>query len=241
MSFFTDRCLQDPLVPALFRRPETAEALGIIAEKLLADNEKFNLTAITDPEEIFCKHLLDSLLCAEKIAGCSPAGKRLLDVGSGAGFPALPIAAALPELAVLAVDSTAKKCTHMNETAEAAGIRRFSALSGRAEAFGHDPIHRERYDFLTARAVARLPILLELCLPLLAEGGVFFAMKGKTAPEEVRDSAAALRTLGGVCEAMEEYRIPGDEGARYIVRIRKTGIVPPAYPRHYSQISKKPL
>lgn len=241
MNFFMNRCLTDPLVPSAFRQESIAASLAVIAEKLLTDNEKFNLTAITEPEEIFRRHLLDSLVCAQAVAEMSPSGKRLLDVGSGAGFPALPIAAALPELAVLAMDSTEKKCRHMTETAEAAGIRRFSALCGRAEDFGRNGVHRERYDFVTARAVARLPILAELCLPLLAVGGVFIAMKGKTAPEETRDSASALRLLGAEVLSSEEYRIPGDENARYLVCIRKNRAVPDAYPRHYSQIAKKPL
>lgn len=241
MNFFENRCLTDAQIPVPFRREEIASALGVIAEQLLSDNARFNLTAITEPEEVFRRHLLDSLLCAEAIAALSPAGKRLLDVGSGAGFPALPIAAALPELAVLAMDSTEKKCRHMTQTAEAAGIRRFSALCGRAEDFGRNPTHRERYDFVTARAVARLPILSELCLPLLAPGGTFLAMKGKTAPEEMRDAQSALRLLGAECEGATEYRIPGDENARYLVRIRKVRPTPEAYPRHYSQIAKKPL
>ena len=226
-------------VPAPFRTEEIARRMGAIVEQLLIDNEKFNLTAITDPEEIFYKHILDSVLCADVI----PAGEdvTLLDVGSGAGFPSLPIAACRENVRVTAMDATAKKCMHMNDTAAAAQISNFVAVSGRAEEFSRTKLYREQFDFVTARAVARLPILAELCLPFVKVGGCFIAMKGKTAPEELEDSIHGLQKLGGKVEDSRKYFVPGDENPRYLLTIRKISPTPAAYPRQYAQMAKKPL
>ena len=226
-------------VPAPFRTEEIARRMGAIVEQLLIDNEKFNLTAITDPAEIFHKHILDSVLCAAALPDV--AGKSLLDVGSGAGFPSLPIAAAWPDLRVTAMDATAKKCMHMNDTAAAAQISNFVAVSGRAEEFSRTKLYREQFDFVTARAVARLPILAELCLPFVRVGGCFIAMKGKTAPEELEDSIHGLQKLGGKVEDSRKYFVPGDENPRYLLTIRKISPTPAAYPRQYAQMAKKPL
>lgn len=226
-------------VPAPFRTEEIARRMGAIVEQLLIDNEKFNLTAITDPAEIFHKHILDSVLCAAALPDV--AGKSLLDVGSGAGFPSLPIAAAWPDLRVTAMDATAKKCMHMNDTAAAAQISNFVAVSGRAEEFSRTKLYREQFDFVTARAVARLPILAELCLPFVKVGGCFIAMKGKTAPEELEDSIHGLQKLGGKVEDSRKYFVPGDENPRYLLTIRKISPTPAAYPRQYAQMAKKPL
>ena len=226
-------------VPEAYRTEEIARRMGVIAEMLLIDNAKFNLTAITDEAEIFHKHILDSVLCAA-VPDTVEDGS-LLDVGSGAGFPSLPIAAARPDLRVTAMDATAKKCMHMNDTALAADISNFVAMSGRAEDFSRTKMYRESFDFVTARAVARLPILLELCLPFVKVGGCFIAMKGKSAPEELEDSRKCLQKLGGKMENSRKYFVPGDENPRYLLTIRKISPTPAAYPRQYAQIAKKPL
>ena len=245
---FTARILASELVPEAFRDEEIAESLSLIAQKLIEDNAKFNLTAITEEEDVFEKHILDSLLCAEAIrpeyqARTEPGepALRLLDVGSGAGFPSLPIAAALPMLSVTALDSTAKKCRHMNDTATAASISNFVALTARAENLAKNSDYREQYDFVTARAVAQLPVLCELCLPFVAPGGLFVAMKGKTGPEEADRAAHALSVLGAYVEEIRPYTIPRDENPRYLLLIRKNSPTPALYPRNYSQISKNPL
>ena len=226
-------------VPTEYRTEEIARQMGTIAEMLLIDNAKFNLTAITDEAEIFHKHILDSVLCAAAIPAVEDGS--LLDVGSGAGFPSLPVAAARPDLRVTAMDATAKKCLHMNDTAAEAQISNFAAVSGRAEDFSKTALYREHFDFVTARAVARLPILLELCLPFVKVGGCFIAMKGKTAPEEMEDSRKCLQKLGGKIEESRKYFVPGDENPRYLLTIRKISPTPAAYPRQYAQIAKKPL
>jgi len=232
-----------PLLPERFRQDtDLPGRLAVIAESLMETNKKFNLTAITDPDGIVAKHIMDSLVAAEAVAEAAGEGKTtLLDVGSGAGFPSMPIAAALPNISVTALDSTAKKCNYMNETATAAGIGNFTALCGRAEEIAQSADKRESFDFATARAVANLPVLLELCLPFVKVGGVFFALKGSHAPEEIAASKKALEKLGGVLESVFEYRIPGDDAPRYLLAVRKTAPTPMAYPRHYSQIAKKPL
>ncbi len=245
---FITRFLTSPLVPEPFRDEEIAESLQLVVRQLIEDNTKFNLTAITDPDDIFEKHIVDSLLCAEAIrpeylSRTEPGepALRLLDVGSGAGFPALPIAAALPLLSVTAIDSTAKKCRHMNDTASAASISNFIALPARAENLAKNSDYREQYHFVTARAVARLPILCELCLPFVAPGGLFVAMKGQSGPKEAEEAEHALSVLGASIEEIHPYSILRDENPRYLLLIRKNTPTNAIYPRHFSQISKNPL
>lgn len=231
-----------PELPDEFRTEELAAQMASLAETLLADNEKFNLTAITDARGVLVKHILDSLLCARVIReSVSPEGDTLLDVGSGAGFPALPIAAAIPGLSVIALDSTARKCVHMNDSAADAEIPNFAALAGRAEILALNADYREKYQYVTARAVANLPVLAELCLPFVAPGGLFIAMKGVSAPDEERAAAHAITALGGKVEEERRYFVPGDENPRYFLLIRKVSPTPASYPRHYAQITKKPL
>lgn len=233
-------------IPAEFKTDILADKAAAIVATLLENNAKFNLTAITAPEEVLHKHILDSLLAAQALRALLPpqtAAHRatLLDVGSGAGFPSLPIAAALPELSVTALDATAKKCAHMRSAAAAAELGNFRAVSGRAEELAHDGMCRERFDFVTARAVANLPVLAELCLPFVRVGGVFLAMKGKSAPDELAAAAQGIARLGGKCESSTQYFVPGDDAPRYFLTIRKISATPAAYPRQYAQITKKPL
>lgn len=232
-----------PCLPALFSADDTLHRrLAVIVRCLIETNAKFNLTAITDPDEIVAKHIMDSLLAAEAVsalAGGAPA--RLIDIGSGAGFPSLPIAAALSHFSVTALDSTAKKCAYMNETAKTAEILNFTAVAGRAEELSRTPAMRDAFDFATARAVANLPVLCELCLPFVKVGGVFLAMKGANAPREMDDAASAIAKLGAKLENTAEYHIPGDDAPRYLLTIRKLSPTPALYPRHYSQMAKKPL
>ena len=238
-----DKILRHPCLPARFSGNDALfDRLSAVAECLIEANRKFNLTAITDPDEIVSKHIVDSLIAADLVAeAAEDRPSSLIDIGSGAGFPSLPIAAALPHLNVTALDSTAKKCTYMNETAKSASIPHFRAISGRAEDLAVQKTHRDAYDFATARAVANLPVLLELCLPFVKVGGIFFALKGKNAPEEIKASENALSKLGAKLEKTDEYRIPGDDSPRYLLTIRKISPTPAGFPRHYSQISKKPL
>lgn len=239
----SQKIASSPLFPPRFREDaDLPDRLSAIVGCLIETNKKFNLTAITDPDGIVAKHILDSLIAADAVAEAVGSDRaRLLDVGSGAGFPGMPIAAACSRVSVTALDSTAKKCAYMNETAATAGIANFTALCGRAEEVARLKNQREFYDFVTARAVANLPVLCELCLPFVRVGGTFFALKGQNAPNEIADAASGIAKLGGKLENSTEYHIPGDEAPRYLLTIRKISSTPDLFPRHYSQISKKPL
>ena len=244
MEHFIEAYLNCEEMPAAQRTLPMAERCAAIAAQLLENNAKFNLTTITDPMEILHKHILDSLLAAETLAACVPADAaqpKLLDVGSGAGFPALPIAAAMPKWRVTALDATAKKCAHMRSAAARAQLANFTAFNGRAEEMGRTNGGREKYDFVTARAVANLPVLAELCLPLCRVGGFFLAMKGKSAADEIAAAAKGIETLGGKVVSCTEYHVPGDENPRFMVLIEKVRPTPAAYPRQYGVIVKKPL
>lgn len=244
---FAAQYLADPAIPPEYRLRVLADRCAVITEKLLEDNEKFNLTAITDPTDVLYRHILDSLLCARTVAnwadsaGCTR--PRLIDVGSGAGFPSLPIAAAEDRVRVLALDATAKKCRHMADSADAAGLLNYASISGRAEELAQDPLHRESFDVATARAVANLPVLAELCLPFVKPGGCFIAMKGASAPEELAAAQSAIDRLGGDADAIEmrEYTVPGDPNPRFFLIIPKKSPTPAEYPRQYAQIKKNPL
>lgn len=219
-----------------------AQKLYTVVSRLDECGKKFNLTAITQPDEVIKKHLADCLFTAKQIEteakGALP-GKRLIDIGAGAGFPSLPCAAVLPSLLVTAVDSTAKKTAYMNETASLAGIENFSAVCSRAEEYITG--QRESFDFATARAVAALPVLCELCIPYVKVGGKFIAMKGAAAREEVLISQNAAKRLGCGDAEIVPYSLPEMEDKRFLIIYTKISATPEDFPRNFSQISKKPL
>lgn len=214
--------------------------LYTVCEQLDLRSKQFNLTAITEPEEVLKKHIIDCLFAAKTVNDLGGDGKRLLDVGSGAGFPSLPIAAALPELDVTAMDATAKKTVYMNETAALAGIDNFRAVNARAEEAARSGMG-ESFDIVSARAVARLNVLMELCAPFLKVGGYFVAMKGAAADEEAGEALRAAEKLGMVFEKKIPYTLPGLDDARFLLIYKKESKTPDLYPRNFSQISKKPL
>lgn len=215
-----------------------------LTEIMLRVNEEMNLTAITDPEMVILRHYADCLLVARKESGYLPSGARVIDVGCGAGFPCFPLAICRPDLEILGIDSTAKRIRYVNETAAALGLANLRAEAMRAEDGAKiGAPTRESFDIATARAVASLPILTELCLPYVKVGGKFIAMKARSAPEELENSRNAIKTLGGVFKSAD--RIPlchgAEEEERTIITVFKQSPTPSKYPRHYSQISKKSL
>ncbi|MBQ3528207.1 MAG: 16S rRNA (guanine(527)-N(7))-methyltransferase RsmG [Clostridia bacterium] len=216
------------------------DKLYTICEQLDLRSKQFNLTAITEPEEVLKKHIMDCLFTAQCIDGIATDGMRLLDVGSGAGFPSLPIAAALPNINVSAMDSTAKKTVYMNETAALAKIENFKAHPARAEEAARGEM-RGAFDICTARAVARLNVLMELCAPFLKIGGHFVSMKGAAAEEEMKEAESAAKKLGLTFVEKCRYFIPEMDDARFLLIYRKDSKTPESYPRNFSQISKKPL
>lgn len=220
--------------------PEAAaeyDRFALYCSELQEWNEKINLTAITEDKEVAVKHFADSLLPLTMAA--LPEGARLVDVGSGAGFPSLPMALVRGDLKVTFLDSLQKRLTFLAGLTEKLGVAA-GTLHARAEDAGRDAAHRERYDIATARAVANLATLSEYCLPLVKVGGVFLALKGSNGREELAAAESAIQKLGGRVEKVVDYAIPGGDG-RVLVVIRKEKPTPKQYPRAGGAIKKKPL
>lgn len=204
------------------------------ASYLLEENQKMNLTAIVDEEEMAVKHFADSL-CLLKYAEI-PLGSSLIDVGTGAGFPGMVLKIFRPDLKLTLADALKKRCLFLERLCGELEIRDVSILWGRAEELGRKGELREQYDFATARAVASLPILLEYCTPFLKEGGHFLAMKAKA---EEGDSSHALMTLCCEIKATECYTLNGED--RMLLTVEKCGATPDKYPRRPGMPEKKPL
>ena len=200
------------------------------ADLLMEWNEKFNLTAITDREDIYIKHFFDSLL----LEGLYHPTGSLLDVGSGAGFPGIPLKIYDDHLGVVLLEPTGKRCSFLNTVIEELKLENIMVENMRAED------HHVKYDYVTARAVAELNILSELCLPLVHKGGHFIAMKGPKAYEEARKAVNGIRLLGGRIQEIREIELPGGQ-TRIFVDIVKEKETPKGYPRKFALIKKKPL
>lgn len=217
---------------------DLSEKLTIYAKELKEWNDKINLTAITDDEGIAVKHFLDCLLVSQYAD--FKAGDKLIDVGTGAGFPGLVLAAAFPQVSVTLLDSTGKKLTAVENIAKVMGVENVQIVHMRAEDAGKKPEFREQYDYATARAVAELRVLLEYTLPFVKVGGSFLSLKGAAALEEMDGAKTSLRTLGGKIESTHEFSLPGGD-KRAIINVKKISHIPPKYPRVSAQIAKKPL
>ena len=217
---------------------EAYKKLGIYAEALREWNEKVNLTAITDDEGIAVKHFLDCL----KIFDCVSIsdGASLIDVGTGAGFPGLVIAAVRPDLRVTLLDSTGKKLKAVEDIAARMGVNNVSFLHARAEEAGRLPEYREKFDFATARAVAELRVLLEYAAPFVKMGGTFVSMKGSAMQEEIDGAKQAFAVLGTKIEAVNTFELPNGD-SRAVITVKKISQLSPKYPRPSAQIAKKPL
>lgn len=227
---------------ALFGITLTPEQLALFdtyTRELAAWNAHTNLTAITDPDGVMVRHFLDSLSVAQA-ARLEP-GTRLIDVGSGAGFPGVPLLIAFPGVQVTLLEATGKKIAFLDHLIAALGLAGAVTLRARAEEAGHLPDHRAAYDLVLARAVARLPALLEYLLPLAKVGGRCIAMKGVTAHAEARDSARALRTLGGALREIETVTLPGLTDPHYLVVVDKVAPTPAGYPRRPGLPARSPL
>lgn len=220
--------------------PEQIQQFHRYWELLVEWNEKVNLTAITDQEDVYLKHFYDSLMplwANDLLQG----EVSLCDVGAGAGFPSIPLKIVQPDLEVTIVDSLNKRITFLNLLVEELGLTGVQNVHGRAEELGQDPVYRGQFDRVTARAVASLNVLCEFCLPLVKKGGYFIAMKGQKADEEVAEAEKAIQVLGAKLEASYTEDLPQDEGERTILTIRKTLDTPKKYPRRPGIPAKKPL
>ncbi len=218
--------------------PDLCEKLEVYARLLKEWNDKINLTAITDDEGIAVKHFLDCLLVSK--AAQFKSGDKVIDVGTGAGFPGLVIAAAFPGVQVTLLDSTGKKLKAVENIREQMGVENAKVVHMRAEDAGKMPEFREKYDFATARAVAELRVLLEYTLPFVKVGGTFLSLKGASAVDEIDGAKASLKTLGGKIEGINEFTLPGGD-KRAIINVKKISHIPPKFPRVSAQIAKKPL
>ncbi|MDQ7030962.1 MAG: 16S rRNA (guanine(527)-N(7))-methyltransferase RsmG [Ardenticatenia bacterium] len=209
-------------------------------ELLLTWNRRMNLTAATSPEEIYTRHLLDALTLVPLVeARLVP--KRLVDVGSGAGLPGVPLAVARPAWHVTLVEATGKKVRFLETVVDELGLTNVRVQHGRAEAVAHEPDHRQQYDVATARAVAKLPVLVELCLPFVRVGGYVMAPKGPDPEEELKVATRALARLGGRIEEVLPVQVPGLSGARTVIVIHKVRSTPQQYPRPPGRPAKRPL
>ncbi|WP_100332903.1 16S rRNA (guanine(527)-N(7))-methyltransferase RsmG [Bacillus xiapuensis] len=208
--------------------------------KLLVEwNEKMNLTAITDKEEVYLKHFYDSLSAAFYYDFSGE--KKICDVGAGAGFPSIPLKIAFPSLDVTIVDSLNKRITFLNHLAEELNLEGVHFFHDRAETFGRSAAHREQYDIVMARAVARMSVLSELCLPLAKKGGVFLAMKAAHAKEELHAGKKAISVLGGRLQEAHSFTLPIEGSERTIMLIKKEQITPKKYPRKPGTPNKSPI
>ena len=205
-------------------------------ELLLEWNEKFNLTAITEKDEIISKHFLDSLtlLLSDRL----PEGARLIDIGAGAGFPSVPVKIARPDLRVTMLDSLGKRVDFLNEVSARLGLENIRAVHCRAEDGSRTEL-RESFDVATARAVANLSVLAEYALPFVKVGGYFLAMKGSAPEEEINAAKPAIRTMGGKIEEVREISFDGL--GRSLIIVKKTARTPSKYPRKAGKPSKDPI
>ena len=210
------------------------DLLDKYAELLVSYNEKVNLTAITSPEGIEDRHFAVSLLFAAQpeVQG------KLVDVGTGAGFPGLPLKIAQPDISLTLLDSLDKRVRFLGDVCAAAGLTDVTCLHARAE---EAPELRGQFDAAVSRAVARLYLLCELCLPFVRTGGVFLAMKGPDCTEELDEARSAIGKLGGTYERTVRYTIPGTDVTHSVVVIRKTAPTPPKYPRRWAKMQKEHL
>jgi 16S rRNA (guanine527-N7)-methyltransferase len=208
-------------------------------ELLIEWNEKMNLTAITDKEEVYLKHFYDSV--TPSFIFDFTKVNSLCDIGAGAGFPSLPIKILFPHLEVAIVDSLKKRITFLEELVDTLNLKNVALHHDRAETFGQSATYRETFDVVTARAVARLNVLSELCLPLVKMNGNFIALKGAMGEEEVSESQEAISKLGGYINKVEAMELPKEESRRHLIIIDKVKPSPKKYPRKPGVPSKQPL
>ena len=219
---------------------EQIAAFKLLEEELLEWNNRFNLTAIRDKEGIETKHFLDSLTCLMAL-DLNAAPRSLIDVGTGAGFPGIPLKLMLPNMRLTLVESIQKKAGFCTHVVEKLGLRQVQILPERAEDVGQDPAHRESYDLATARAVAAMPTLVEYLLPLVRIGGLVIMQKGESAQLEALKSEKVIQRLGGKIRVILPVELPGVADERYLVVLEKVARTSAEYPRRTGLPAKQPL
>lgn len=218
---------------------EQLELCERFAELVVKGNEQLNLTSLVDPSDMAIKHFVDSFTCLG--VGAWPKGARAVDVGTGAGFPGVALSILRPDMDWVLVDSQRKRVDFLGESVASLGLSRLQVMHCRAEELGRLEGFRESFDVSVARAVARLPVLLEYCLPLVRKGGGFLAMKGAEGQEEVWEAERAAEVLGGGRPCVTRLELPGAAGLRTLVWYAKTHGTPEKYPRRAGMPLKRPL
>jgi len=214
-------------------------ALNQYEDELLDWNTRYNLTAISDPDQVCIKHFLDSLTCLTVMR--EKTFKRVIDIGTGAGFPGLPLKIVYPSIQLTLVDSVGKKVDFCNHIVKTLGLDGVEVIQERAENIGKNPVYREKFDWAVARAVASMSVLAEYLLPLVRIGGSMLAMKGESAPAETQSAEQALRVLGGHLNLLVPVILPGVVEERYLVVVDKVAASPQKYPRRAGIPGKRPL
>jgi 16S rRNA (guanine527-N7)-methyltransferase len=235
-----EKLVQD--AAALFNIHITGRQLASFAmyeKELLEWNRKFNLTAIRDPESIRTKHFLDSLSCT--LAWKSNPPNHLIDVGTGAGFPGIPLKIIYPNLKLTLVESVGKKATFCQHLVRALNFEDVEVIHSRAEDLGQAANHREKYECAVARAVANLNVLSEYLIPLVKIGGTMLAQKGESGPAEAQSAEEAMKILGGKLKQLIPVNLPGVAEDRYLIVVDKIAATPPKYPRKPGVPTKQPL
>ena len=208
---------------------------------LIEVNEHVNLTRITEEDEVYLKHFYDSITPLFTFGAVFKDGATLCDVGAGAGFPSIPLKILKPGLKVTSVDSLQKRLNFLKDLFSELGLTDVELVHGRAEDVGQNKLYRERFDIVTARAVARMSVLSEYCLPLVKKGGYFVALKGPKAEDELDDGKKALEVLGGKLSQDEELTLPESEEERTLVLVQKVKSTPKKYPRQAGTPRRKPI
>ncbi len=219
--------------------PEQLAQFEIYARELAEWSERMNLTAITEPQAVQVRHFLDSLSIVQAVKPFP--NMRLIDIGTGAGFPGLPLKIAYPDIRVTLMEATGKKVTFLDHMIKLLDLKGVDTLNARAEEAGQMREHRNRYDLVVARSVARMPVLVEYMLPLAKVNGRCVAMKGETAAAETQDAKRALVLLGGKLEHIKSLQLPEVVDLHYLITIQKIAPTPSAYPRKPGMPSQKPL
>ncbi len=229
------------LDPNFVLTPRMKEQLRIYEENLVEWNKVMNLTTITDEEDIYVKHFLDSLSILKVESEKDLSGKRLIDVGTGAGFPGLVLAICFPKCRVNLMDSLNKRINFLNDTVTKLGLTNVTCIHARAEELAKDKKQREQYNFAVSRAVANLSTLSEYCLPFVKTGGCFIAFKAEKVEEELPAGRTAIKMLGGEFKSKCDFVLPGTDYERSLLLIEKKKPTPGKYPRKAGTPSKEPL
>ena len=217
---------------------EQLQKFGKYYEMLIITNNQMNLTTLTSPEDVAVKHMIDSLLCYNKD---TYTGKNLIDVGTGAGFPGIPLKIYCPSIKVTLLDSLAKRLDFLQNVIKELNLQDITCVHARAEDGGHDKKLRGKFDIVTARAVARLSVLAEYTLPFAKTNGMVVALKGSAYAEEIKDATSALKILGGKIISAEQVKLPGLDDGRAIIVIKKLKETSGRFPRKAGLPAKQPL